>query len=61
MRAIVWAFISILVAVAAVHGLDLSSRRSARQEVLATFEIQPSLVDEDSEHHSGMQPPRYVR
>jgi hypothetical protein len=56
-RTITWTFISILFAVMAVHGLDISSRHSARQGAPANFEIQPGLVDDNSED-GGMEPPR---
>jgi hypothetical protein len=60
-RTLIWVCISILVAAMAVHGLDILSRHSARQEVSADFEIQPGLVNNDSEDRGGMEPPRYAR
>jgi hypothetical protein len=60
-RTIIWAFISTLAAVVGVHGLDVSSRHSARQGVPANFEIQPGLVDDDSGNHGDMEPLRYAR
>ena len=61
MRTIVLAFVSILVAVVAVHGLDISSRHSTRQGVPANFETQPGSVDNDSEEYGSVAPPRYAR
>ena len=60
MRTIVWAVISTLVAVMAVYGLDISSRRSAEEGVPANTGIQPGFVDNGSEDHADMKPPRYA-
>ena len=60
-RTIIWVFISMLAAVMAVHGLGISSRHSARQGVPADFEIQPGLVNNDSEDRGGTEPPRDAR
>jgi len=60
-RAIIWAFISILVAGMAVYGLDISSRHSAWQGVSAKLEIPPSLVDNDSEGRDRTAPFRDAR
>lgn len=61
MRTIIWAFISTLVAVMAVHGLDISSRRSAGQGGPAKIELQPSLVDNISKDYGGMELPGYAK
>jgi hypothetical protein len=50
-----------MVAVVAVHGLDMSSRHSARQGVPANFEIQRGFVDNDSEEYGNVTPSRYAR
>jgi hypothetical protein len=60
-RTIIWAFIFTVVAVMAVHGLDISSRQFAWQEGPASFEIRPGLVDKDSEDQRGVEPSRYAR
>lgn len=62
MRTIILVFISSLLAAMAVHGLDISSRHSARQGALANSEIQHGLVHDDSgEDHGGTEPSRYAR
>jgi len=57
MRTIIWAFICTLVAMMAVHGLDISSRHSALQEVPANSHIQPGRGDNDSNDPGGMELP----
>lgn len=64
MRTIVLAFIFVLfvlLAVMAAHGLDVSSRHSARVGGVEDFEPYKEFVDIGNEKYEGVEPPGYAR